>query len=47
MKETRKRLGKLYAEGKSPYYAQHYEEFKEEIDAELSDKDETKSKKRK
>ena len=36
MKETRKRLGKLHAEGKTPHYRGYYLEFKEEIDAELN-----------
>ena len=48
--ETRKKLGKDFAEGKTTNYEEHYQEFKDEIDAELKPVEEeetTKSKRKK
>jgi len=35
-RDTRKMLGKAYAQRKTPHFEVYYKEFKEEIDKELS-----------
>ncbi len=42
--ENRKRLGKMFKDGATPYYENYYNEFKKEIDEELKPKTEVEKK---